>query len=296
LFVATTGDLAGKVTRLDVLLEHDPFSIEASEALERIEAHLRTYEDSADSPWNNATFAFSGTVAGIRDLKLVTQSDNSRIQILVVLAVLAVLIAILKRPLVCCYLILTVLFSYFVTLGSTELFFAWLEGPEYQGLDWKVPLFLFVILVAIGQDYNVYLATRVFEEQARLGPLAGLRYAVVRTGGIITSCGVIMAGTFSAMTSGDWGRFVPAWIPGSQQLFGSGTALPAIVQLGFALTLGVMLDTFIVRPVLVPAFLALLCRWRGDRLSDGPKPSTDEAVQKGPHRPRARAADCRATV
>jgi putative drug exporter of the RND superfamily len=58
LFVATTGELAGKVTRIDVLLEHDPFSVEASEALERIEAHLRTYRDAADSPWSNATFAF----------------------------------------------------------------------------------------------------------------------------------------------------------------------------------------------------------------------------------------------
>lgn len=301
LFVATTGELAGRVTRLDVLLEHDPFSVEAGQALERLETHLATYRDQPDSPWNNATFAFAGTVAGIRDLKLVTQSDNTRIQILVILAVLAVLIAILRRPLICSYMILTVLFSYFVTLGTTELFFAWLEGPEFLGLDWKVPLFLFVILVAIGQDYNVYLATRVFEEQERRGPLAGLQYAVVRTGGIITSCGVIMAGTFSAMTSGDWGRFVPTWIPGAQQLFGDGTALPAIVQLGFALTLGVMLDTFVVRPILVPAFLALLCRWRGDRLPDGAEVPADRAQDPGvdppgPHRPRTRVANARATV
>jgi putative drug exporter of the RND superfamily len=296
LFVATSGELAGKVTRFDVLLAHDPFSPQASETLERIEAYLKTFRDEPDSPWQNATFAYAGTIAGIRDLKLITQSDNIRIQILVVLAVLAVLLAILKRPLICCYLILTVLFSYFVTLGATELFFAWLDGPEFRGLDWKVPLFLFVILVAIGQDYNVYLTTRVFEEQERLGPVAGLRQAVVKTGGIITSCGVIMAGTFSAMTSGEWGRFVPAWLPGVQQLFGGNNALPAIVQLGFALTLGVMLDTFVVRPILVPAFLALLCRWRGERLSDGPERKLDENSRKGPHRPRSRGEHLRATV
>jgi putative drug exporter of the RND superfamily len=296
LFVATSGELAGKVTRLDVLLSHDPFSPEASATLERIEAYLKTFRDDPDSPWQNATFAYAGTIAGIRDLKLITQSDNIRIQILVVLAVLAVLLAILKRPLICCYLILTVLFSYFVTLGATELFFAWLDGPEFRGLDWKVPLFLFVILVAIGQDYNVYLTTRVFEEQERLGPVAGLRQAVVKTGGIITSCGVIMAGTFSAMTSGEWGRFVPAWLPGVQQLFGGNNALPAIVQLGFALTLGVMLDTFVVRPILVPAFLALLCRWRGERISDGPERKLDEDSRKGPHRPRSRGEHLRATV
>jgi RND superfamily putative drug exporter len=300
LFVATSGELAGKVTRFDVLLAHDPFSPEASATLERIEKFLNARSQTSDSPWHNATFAYAGTVAGIRDLKLVTQSDNSRIQILVVLAVLGVLLAILKRPLICCYLILTVLFSYFVTLGATELFFAWLDGPEFRGLDWKVPLFLFVILVAIGQDYNVYLTTRVFEEQERLGPVAGLRCAVVRTGGIITSCGVIMAGTFSAMTSGEWGRFMPAWLPGAQQLFGGNNALPAIVQLGFALTLGVMLDTFIVRPILVPAFLAILCRWRGQRLNDGPdqpaNQSEEESKLPGPHRPRTRSAPLRASV
>ena len=290
-YVAMSGPYAGDVTRLDLVTKYDPFSVEAEDVLSRVEKKLGTISQPEKSDWHGATFAFTGTTAGIRDLKLVTQSDNKRIQILVVLAVLGVLVAILRRPLICLYMIATVLFSYYVTIGATQWFFAWAYGPDFQGLDWKVPLFLFVILVAIGQDYNVYLATRVFEEQDRLGPLEGLRVAVIRTGGIITSCGVIMAGTFSSMTSGTWGQVIPEWVPFSGTIFATkGGALPGIVQLGFALSLGVMLDTFIVRPVLVPAFLALVSRRQ--RKVDEDTPTTPGAK---PHMDRSREPTVKVT-
>ena len=114
-----------------------------------------------------------GTTAGIRDLEAVNESDCRRIGVLTSIAVLAVLVVVLRRPLVSLYLVLTVLLGFFVSMGVTKLVFMRLYGGSFHGLDWKLPLFLFVILVAVGEDYNIYLATRVVEEQRRRGAIGG---------------------------------------------------------------------------------------------------------------------------
>jgi RND superfamily putative drug exporter len=238
-FVSDAPPLAGEVTRLTLMLADEPFSPAAVSTCQSVEQTLHALANNIDSPWYGATFELMGPTAGIRDLEQITLADRWRIQWLVAIAVWLVLLALLRRLLMSTYLIGTVLLSYLVTLGITNSFFGWQVGSTYAGLDWKVPLFLFVILTAVGQDYNIYLVTRVLEEQRRHGMREGLRRAMIHTGGIITSCGVIMAGTFVSMTTG---------------------SLLGIVELGFALSLGILLDTFVVRSILVPALLALSAR------------------------------------
>ena len=117
---------------------------------------------------------------------------------------------------------------------------AWMwHGRQLLEVDWRVPFFLFTILVAVGEDYNILLITRTLEEKKKHGADEGTRRALSHTGGAITSCGLIMAGTFATLML---------------------TGLNTLVQIGFALAFGVLLDTFVVRPFLVPSFTLLV--WR----------------------------------
>jgi len=257
-FFSENPDYQDRLVRLDVVVEGDPFSLDTAGLVSAIRENLGQLTRDAESNWYQSDLYLAGTTPSIIDLRSVTTQDNQRIKLAVVLAVFLVLLAVIRRFGLCLYLILTVLLSYYATLGLTVLFFRAVYGDAFVGLDWKLPLFLFVILVAVGQDYNVYLVTRIVEEQRRRGWLSALRHAVSRTGGIITACGMVMAATFLSMTAS-------AWMPSLLDALGIATddtaGLRGITELGFALGLGVLIDTFYVRTILVPSFVAMMGRF-----------------------------------
>jgi RND superfamily putative drug exporter len=131
-----------------------------------------------------------GPTADIRDLIQVTGADETRIRVLVTGCVFLILLILLRRFVVSLYLIASVLFSFFATLGATFAFFWALEPDGFPGLDWKVSVLLFTALVAIGEDYNIFLLTRVQEEVARHGPLNAVPLALTRTGSLIVGFGL----------------------------------------------------------------------------------------------------------
>ena len=232
-----------RITKLDVVFKTEPFSHESLETLDLVMKTVKACTEPGQPMAGARAMGLTGPTSAVEDLRRVTSKDQRLMYILVTGGVYAVLVLLLRRPGICLYLIATVVLGYLASLGVTELVFSWLHpGPEpWAGLDWKVGFFLFVILVAIGEDYNIFLMARVLEEEAKYGVIEGTRRAVANTGGIISSCGLIMAGTLGSMLTGH---------------------LTALRELGFALGLGVLLDTFLVRPILVPAFVVLVERYK----------------------------------
>jgi RND superfamily putative drug exporter len=235
------------ITKIDVVFNNDPFSEASLNGLEEVSKRVGESMTAAGGPLEGGTLkGLAGSTAMVIDLRTVTRADQRRMYVLVTLGVFLILWALIRKPLICLYLIATVVLGYLASLGVTELVFKALHtgSSPWVGLDWKVGFFLFVILVAIGEDYNIFLMARVLEEEKKHGVVEGTRQAVAHTGGIISSCGLIMAGTLGSLLTG---------------------SLTALRELGFAMGLGVMLDTFIVRPILVPAFIVLVHRHFGPK-------------------------------
>jgi len=177
------------------------------------------------------------------DVNQISSSDLSHIIPLVALLI-AILLAIVMRSLTApLYLVASVILSYFAALGFVALIFVHIGKQD--GVNFVLPFLMFVFLMALGSDYNILVMTRIREE-AQTKPLRiAVQYAVSITGNTVTTAGIILAGTFAIL------GFAAGNGPGSAQ----------IQQIGYGIAAGVLMDTFLVRTLLVPSIVILLGRW-----------------------------------
>jgi RND superfamily putative drug exporter len=209
-----------------------------------------------------------GATAVTMDIERAAAHDRDLI-IPLVLVVVFVILALLLRALVApLLLVATVVLSFGAALGASALIFDHVLG--FAGVDTSFPLFVFVFLVALGIDYNIFVMTRVREEAQRRGTRKGSLIGLAATGGVITSAGLVLAGTFSVL----------ATLP-----------LVAFAEIGFAVAFGVLLDTMVVRSILVTALNLDVGRWiwYPGRLARHEIENPDEAPVPDPAAPLAGA-------
>jgi RND superfamily putative drug exporter len=212
----------GKVI-INATLDQAPDSVEAGEYIPAIREAAHKADPSS---------LVGGTSAVYFDVRAANDRDNKTI-IPIILFVITIILGLLLRSILSAVVLLgTVVLSYFATLGVCALVFNHVFG--FAGGDNSFPLFAFIFLVALGIDYNIFLMTRVREESVKLGTRAGVIKGVTVTGAVITSAGIVLAATFAVL----------GLLP-----------LVPLAELGFAVGFGVLLDTIIVRSILVPALV-----------------------------------------
>ena len=220
-------------TKLEVVLNEDPYDTEAMDAVPRLREAVRNAVNA--SRLNGATALVGGESATNFDGRIATTRDFKVIAPIVIAAIWIILAILLGSVVAPTYLVISVILSFVAALGVSVLVFKYIFGHDGMAFD-SIP-FIFVFLIALGADYNIYIMSRVREETRTRGLAEGTRYAITRTGGVITSAGIILAGTFSVLTT---------------------FPLLDLFQLGFTVMLGILIDTFVVRAIMVPAIVMKL--------------------------------------
>ena len=245
----------GTAFKLEVVLSGNTQSYEAMDTVNTIRTILRDYQGPGEA-------VVAGATAINTDIRDTMDRDLVRAILYVMVGIFLVLLIMLRSVVAPLYLIATVVLSFLFTLGLTNLVFqhVWLQ---VEGLTWYVPFFVFVFLVALGVDYSIFLIGRIKEEIPKHGVREGVHTGVAATGAIITSAGIILAGTFGALMVGE---------------------VAGLIEVGFAVSVGVLMDTFVVRTMLVPAITTALGRWAwwpGPLSKRTVRPETVPAQQAG---------------
>jgi RND superfamily putative drug exporter len=222
----------GQIRVLDVILKGDPNDVSSLDLVPKLRDSVADLKPGVTALVGGGTaINYDYNKATERDLKLIVP-----LALLVMAIILGILLQAVVAPLV---LLASVVLSFACTLGISILFIRYIVGDA--GFDASIPTFAFIFLVALGIDYTIFLMARVREEARKYGTREGMLRAIAATGPVITSAGIILAGTFSVLMT-----------------------LPVTFtfDLGFMVALGILLDTFIVRTIMVPAAVELI----GDKI------------------------------
>ncbi len=226
-----------RTTRIVVAFDSSPYAQDVLNAVRDLDNVAA--DALAGSEVTDARIAIGGPSAYFADIDTLINGDLRTVGALVI-ALIMIILALLVRSVVApLYLLFSVLLSMFAALGITTLVFQGMLGHE--GLAFYLPILLFVMLIALGSDYNIFIVGRIREElDAGHTVREATTRALVSTGPTITAAGFVLAGTFAALLI---------------------TPLPSVRQIGFGVAVGVLIDTFIVRSLLVPAATVLLGRY-----------------------------------
>jgi RND superfamily putative drug exporter len=238
----------------------DPSSTAALNAVPALRAEAATVGTTLHATANGV----GGEAPAFYDISQISNSDLAHV-IPIAIVVIGVLLALVMRSLVApIYLILSVALSYFAALGLAVIVFIWIGNSG--GITFILPFLLFIFLLALGEDYNILVMTRIREEAHHMPLREAVSKAISVTGTTVTSAGLVLAGTFAVFAV----------------VGGSGSGGSQIRDVGIGLAVGVIMDTFVVRTVLVPCTVVLLGRWNWwpSKLTvDSPEP--DAAVSAG---------------
>jgi putative drug exporter of the RND superfamily len=238
---ATIGQTNDEITQVDVVLDAAAETPEAFATIDALRAELRTI-DGADA-------LVGGLDAQALEVQRAQIADQALIIPLILVLVLLVLIVLLRALVAPLLLLATVVASFFASLGASWLLFQSVLG--FPAIDTNVVLFSFLFLVALGVDYNIFLVTRAREEALLHGTRQGMIRALAATGGVITSAGILLAAVFAVL----------GVLP-----------LITLTQIGIIVCIGVLLDTLVVRTVIVPSLAFLTGEkfwWPGRAISVG---------------------------
>ncbi|MDT5149199.1 MAG: putative drug exporter of the superfamily [Mycobacterium sp.] len=250
LFISADGHTARYLVQTGL----DPFSTAAMDQVQQI---IKTAESAQpNTTLADAKVSMVGFSVAQRDIRDYYNSDIEWIIIVTLIVVFLILVALLRSLVAPIYLVASVILSYVSAVGIGVVFFQFILGDQ---LSWNVPGMAFLVLVAVGADYNLLLISRIREEAVGRGIRSGVIRTVGSTGGVITSAGLIFAASMFGLTA---------------------SSISNIVQVGFIIGVGLMLDTFVVRTITVPAMAVIV-----GKSNWWPSTSFGEKTETLTHRP-----------